>query len=91
MATNLRLRPDAQDAVRAEAARTGRSQQDLIRTAVDEYLHLAPTEVGHTDVEVLMGTGQVLPPRSVFRQADELIALPRAVSSLDLLDRDDRV
>jgi hypothetical protein len=91
MATNLRLRPDAEEAVRAEANRTGRSQQDLIRAAVDQYLHLAPIEAGRTDVQALLAAGLVLPPRSVFRPAEELIDLPPGVSSLDLLDRDDRV
>ena len=40
MATNLRLRPDAARALREAAERTNRSQQDLIREAVDLYLGL---------------------------------------------------
>lgn len=40
MATNLRLRPEAETALRKEAERTGRSQQDLIREALDRYLSI---------------------------------------------------
>jgi predicted transcriptional regulator len=40
MAMNLRLSPEAEAALRAEADRANRSQQDLIRDAVDQYLGL---------------------------------------------------
>jgi hypothetical protein len=44
MAVTLRLRPDAADALRAEAERTGLSQQTIVRRALDEYLeHRIPT------------------------------------------------
>jgi hypothetical protein len=44
MATNLRLRADAEAAVRAEAERSNRSQQDVIRAAIASYLHLDAAE-----------------------------------------------
>lgn len=42
MAVNLRLRPEAAAALRAEAERTGLSQQEILRRAVDEHLGLIP-------------------------------------------------
>lgn len=44
MATNLRLRPETEEALRLEAERTGRSQQEIIREALD--LHLGLREPG---------------------------------------------
>jgi len=41
MATNLRLRPATEAALRERSASTGRSQQQLIRDALDQYLGLA--------------------------------------------------
>lgn len=91
MATNLRLRPEAEEAVRAEAERTGRSQQELIREAVDRYLGLTsgPSPLRSVS-ETLIATQTVLPARSPYRELDELIRLPEGTSTLDLLDRDDR-
>ena len=40
MATNLRLNEKATSALRDASLRTGRSQQDIIRAAVDNYLGL---------------------------------------------------
>jgi len=91
MATNLRLRPAAEEAVRAEAARTGRSQQELIRHAVDRYLGLDEPVTPRSDAEALLAAGAVLPARSAFRVAAELIDLPAGVETLALLDRDERV
>lgn len=77
MATNLRLRPDAEEAVRAEAARTGKSQQDVIREAVDRYLGLAPM------------SERLRSPRSAYREPEPVALGER--SSTELLARDDRV
>jgi hypothetical protein len=49
MATNLRLNLKAERALRAEAARTGESQQNLIRTAVDQYLGLDKAPAAQSD------------------------------------------
>lgn len=40
MATNLRLRPEAAAALKAESDRTGLSQQEILRQAVDARLGL---------------------------------------------------
>jgi predicted transcriptional regulator len=44
MATNLRLRPDTARALRERAASEGRSQQDIMREAIDAYLLVRETE-----------------------------------------------
>ena len=41
MATNLWLGPDAAEAVRRKAERTGRSQQEVTREAIDVHLGLS--------------------------------------------------
>ncbi len=89
MATNLRLRPDAEAAVRAEAARTGQSQQELIRAAVDRYLGLDERDQIRTGRDALIASGELLPPRTPYREAEERVSL--GASSLELLDRDDRL
>jgi plasmid stability protein len=90
MATNLRLRPDAQEALRTRAAATGRSQQELIREAVDRYLGLAPDPVPRTTEGALLASGAVLVARNDFRESDALLPLPEGISTLRLLARDDR-
>lgn len=91
MATNLRLRPDAEEAVRREAERTGRSQQELIREAVDQYFQLSAPNGPRTEAESLVASGVVLPPRSPFRQVSPSLSLPEGKTSVDLLGRDDRL
>lgn len=97
MATNLRLRADAEAALRAKAARTGRSQQDLIRDAVDASLGLGASTGGDTldgspdemRRETLRGLG-LRPARLPYSELEHLVTLPRGVRSSDLLDREDR-
>lgn len=91
MATNLRLRPDAEQALRAQAAVVGRSQQELIREAVDRYLGLASDPVPRTVEGALLASGAVLPARTEFRESARLLPLRKGVSTLQMLDRDDRV
>lgn len=90
MATNLRLRPDAEQALRAAAARTGRSQQDLVRAAVDRYLGLDTARPVATETDALLATAAVLPARAAYRELDQLLELPAGTDSLSLLDRDER-
>lgn len=94
MATNLRLRPEAEAAIRAAAARTGRSQQELIREAVDRYLGVqvasGESMPVRSDADALVASGAVLPARSPFRMVEEPIVLPVGVSTIGLLDREDR-
>jgi hypothetical protein len=90
MATNLRLRPEAEEAVRAEAARSGRSQQEVIRDAVDRYLALKPDTTQAGDLDMLIAGGTVRPPRTPYRKASRRMTLPIGMTSADLLDRADR-
>lgn len=94
VATNLRLSEQAAAAVKAEAERTGRSQQDVIRSAVDEYLAPPSARV----VEAASGEGpswraDLIPPKTPFRTVplNKRITLPDGMTSLDLLDREDRI
>ncbi|MCU1586088.1 MAG: hypothetical protein JWM49_2644 [Microbacteriaceae bacterium] len=89
MATNLRLRPETESALRAESLRTGRSQQDLIREALDRYLgHQSPT-TGSSPTLVTLGMAR--PPRPFLPEPAHRIRLPEGMTAADLLDRDDRL
>jgi hypothetical protein len=89
MAMNLRLGLEAEAALRAEAQRTGRSQQDILREAIGKYLGLIPSQAGDTDPLIARGT--VAPPRVPFRDVRPRLRLQPGENSLDLLDRDDRI
>jgi hypothetical protein len=83
MATNLRLTPELDAAVKERAIRSGRTQQDVIREAVRSYL----------EDELLEG----LPPRDrpplraprypYQRVVDRLPLPPGVTNSLELLQR----
>ncbi|MEC3981853.1 hypothetical protein [Amycolatopsis sp. H20-H5] len=88
MAMNLRLRPEVEEALRAESERTGRSQQDLLREAVDRQLGLVSAQP--VAGEPLLAGGIVQPPRVAYRKVRPEVRLPAGVDSLHLLDRDDR-
>ena len=85
---NLRLRPDAEAALRAEAERSHRSQQDVLREAVDRYLGL-PGARGPAE-DTLIASGTVRPPRVPYRKITPSEDATSDVPSLALLDRDDR-
>jgi hypothetical protein len=92
MAMNLRLPPETAEALKERSSSTGRSQQELIREAVENYLGLT-----ETDVRPFTGTsrdliarGLLRPPDSPYREATTMITLPEGVTSLDLLQREDR-
>ena len=88
MATNLRLGAEAEAALRAEAERTGRSQQDILREAVGRYLGLIPSQANEADMLIIRG--KVAPPRVPFRDVRPRLRLRPGEGSLDLLDRADR-
>lgn len=86
MATNLRLSEEAAAALLAEAQRTGRSQQDLLREAVHRYLGLATVESSRARA---VAAGLVRPP-TPFVDVQPELTLAGGCSTLDLLDRDER-
>lgn len=90
MATNLRLQANAEQALRREAERTGRSQQELIREALDHYLGLTSDPPVRTDRDAMVSLGVVLPARTAFREVGQLVRLPDDFTTGDLLDREDR-
>ncbi|MGO3232511.1 MAG: ribbon-helix-helix protein, CopG family [Microbacterium sp.] len=85
MAMNLRLRPEAAEALRAEAERTGLSQQEILRQAVDARLGLAdsPRPTPYPD--------WVIPPERPYRTVKPILRLPEDTTTADLLDREDRI
>ncbi|WP_083837724.1 ribbon-helix-helix protein, CopG family [Brachybacterium squillarum] len=87
MAMNLRLPDDLAEALRAEAARRGESQQAVVRQALAEKLGVASAE---TPLLAAVRRGLVGPP-SPFRDQAPPLRHPGERSTLDLLDRDDRV
>ncbi|MHA6617676.1 hypothetical protein [Pseudonocardia sp. DLS-67] len=88
MAMNLRLRPDAEAALRAEAELSHRSQQDVLREAVDRYLGLTgPRNPAEDD---LIASGKVRAPRVAYRKVVPADDATSDLPSLTLLDRDDR-
>lgn len=91
MATNLRLRPEAERALREAAERTGRSQQELMREAIDRYLGLDIAAPGHDSLDDLIAKGLVIPAKQPLTKPHRRLTLPAGVTSLDLLDREDRI
>lgn len=93
MATNLRLRSEVELALRAEAERTGRSQQDLIREAIEVALGLRADDRRDRERAELLASRGILTARLSFRELAEadLTRLPKGTSSDDLLDREDRL
>lgn len=84
MSTNLRLSSEAAAALREAAAESGRSQQELIREAVDRYL-------GRTGepgpLQRAIESGLVNPPTR-FQDIAPSIRLQHGLTTEDLLDRD---
>ena len=86
MSTNLRLSDELAAALREEAARRGKSQQEIVREAIAKELGMAPPL---TPMEIAIRAGIVEAPEP-FRDVEPTLQLPKGVSSLDLLDREDR-
>lgn len=86
MATNLRLSERTAAALREEAARRGTSQAEVIREAVDRYLGIDPEM---TDRERAIASGLVR-EGTPYRDVEPWIVLPDGMTSLDVLDRDER-
>ncbi|WP_433163332.1 ribbon-helix-helix protein, CopG family [Kribbella sp. CA-247076] len=90
MAMNLRLSPEAAAALQAEAERTGRSQQEIVREAVGRHLRLIEEDDRANDRERARATHSVRPARVPYRRVTPRLRLPKGTTSLELLDRDDR-
>jgi predicted DNA-binding protein len=86
VSTNLRLSDELAEALREEAARQGRSQQDIVREAIAKELGMASES---TSMERAVRAGTVEAPEP-FRDVEPTLALPPGTRSLDLLDREDR-
>ncbi len=84
MAVNLRLDPDAAAELRSASARTGKSQQEILRLALDEHLGRVGSNrpTSYPD--------WVDPPERPYRPVTPALRLSRGTTA-DLLDRDDRV
>jgi len=88
---NLRLSPEAEEAVRREADRTGRSQQEVIREAIGRHLGLVTGEGTRSELSLMVSMGNVRPPRALSRKVVTRLRLPPGMTSADLLDRGDRI
>jgi len=84
MSTNLRLDERAAAALRAAAAESGRSQQELLREAVDRYLGLDEPQSSR---ERALSRGLVKAP-TPMRDVEPSIRLNSGTTTRDLLDRD---
>lgn len=85
VATNLRLSPETARALQDASRATGRSQQDLIRDAVERYLGIGDASA---ELARLIATG-VVRQGTPFRDVEPWINLPAGMTSHELLDRDD--
>jgi len=86
MSTNLRLSEELAAALREEAAKRHRSQQDIVREAIAKELGMTSES---TPMELAVRAGTVEAPEP-FRDIEPTLVLPTGVSSLELLDREDR-
>lgn len=86
MSTNLRLSEELAGALREEAARRGRSQQDIVREALAKELGVTS---GSTAMDLAVRAGIVEAPEP-FLDVEPSLTLPAGVSSADLLEREDR-
>jgi hypothetical protein len=91
MATNLRLRREVAEAVRAAAVQSGRSQQEIIREAIERYLAVTPASGQEGNLGVLIAGGIVRPPRTPYRRAERRLKLPTGLTSADIMNRDERL
>ena len=62
-----------------------------MREAVDQYLGLAGDRTSTSDRDVVVASGLALPARRAYEELEELVRVPEALTTIELLDRDDRV
>ena len=82
MGMNLRMDEGLAAALRHLSEETGRSQQDLAREAVAEYVRDYPLRAFPREIRHLL-----TPPRKPYRRIppDELIAVPQGWDSADVI------
>lgn len=80
---NLWLSERAATALRAAATRSGRSEHELVREAIDRYLGL---EAPHSSRERALSQGLVKAP-TPMQDVEAWIHLSPGTTTLDLLDR----
>lgn len=85
MSTNLRMSKRAAAVLREASRHSGRSQQDLLREAVDRFLGLTPDEHSR-DRAIAAG---LVRPSTPFRDVTPSITLAPGMTTRDLLDRED--
>ncbi len=90
MATNLRLDGDIERALRELSLATGRSQQDIMREAIATYLGIA-TRVDMTDAAIERRRAGLIPPKRPYSRPRTTLRLTGGVTSVDLIDREDRL
>lgn len=78
---NLRLRPDAAKALREESERTGLSQQEILRRAVDEHLGLVPRARPKPLPD------WVIPAAESPEYVEPAFRLPEGMTLLEFIDR----
>lgn len=87
MAANLRIPPQTAALLRERSEVSGLSQHAIILDALDTYLSASQTR---PTMQQLIARGWATPPRIPYREATTMLTLPDGVTSLDLLDREDR-
>lgn len=80
---NLRLRPEAAAALKAESERTGLSQQEILRRAVDEHLGLVPRTARQRLPD------WVIPAAEPYRRVEPSLVLPDGMTVVEFIDREE--
>ena len=91
MAMTLRLEPQTEQALDTAASRTGKSKQRIITEAINAYLGLVPALISEADA--LAALGVLDKAQGGYREIhdSDTLELPAGKTSLDLLERADRV
>jgi len=87
MTTNLRLSVELASALRSEAERTGKSQQEIVTEALARHLRLAEDRRATADRDLARDAGLIRAARVPYRKVRPRLYLPEGTDSLDLLGR----
>jgi hypothetical protein len=86
MSTNLRLSDELATALRDAAAQRGQSQQEIVRDAIAKELGLT----AHASPMARAIHAGLINPPTPFQEVVAAVRLPEGITTVDLLDRDDR-